>query len=450
MGQGGEISLVNGTSYAWQLTYQHHYQMNAWTFPSTIAAQTVQTVYVEWDDHVGHKTKDDGGEATYTLVGTPYSFQIQARGVPYRHLQVQYVSLPTENNPPGEILDIGWVHDGTVPFVLAGQSGSFASSSMPVAWMQANFGSLGARTLRTLCIPGSHDAGMSTLGSHTVGVAPCNVLTQTTGIGGQLLQGSRYFDIRPVIAGATYQTGHYSSVEKTIDNKKLQFWVGGNGQAIADIVNDINAFTSTNKELVILNLSHDLNTDVGNANYRPFTQTEWNGLFQELLALNNRSVVTTADLTQVPINQLMGNGKAGVVLIVRPAGDDISLGSYANQGFYTDAQCPIFDSYSNTENLQTMISDQLQKMRTQRTSPTSPWFLLSWTLTQGTSDALTCASGGGVSIIDLADSANPRIYSDLYGSCTSRCYPNILYIDDVKSPNIAALAMAINAIAATS
>ena len=43
MGQGGKITLVNGTKYDWNNTYQHSYQMNAWSFPATIEAGSSAT-----------------------------------------------------------------------------------------------------------------------------------------------------------------------------------------------------------------------------------------------------------------------------------------------------------------------------------------------------------------------------------------------------------------------
>ena len=119
-------------------------------------------------------------------------------------------------------------------------------------------------------MPGSHDAGMSTLTSGTAMGTRANVITQTQSIGGQLNAGSRYFDIRPVISAGQYVTGHYGRIEQL----GVVTWQGGNGQSIDSIISEINAFTACNQELIILRLSHDLNTDVGNEGYRSFTQHE--------------------------------------------------------------------------------------------------------------------------------------------------------------------------------
>ena len=41
------------------------------------------------------------------------------------------------------------------------------------------------------------------------------------------------------------------------------------------IIQQLNEFTSNKRELIIINLSHSLNTDLGNTKYRSFTQEEY-------------------------------------------------------------------------------------------------------------------------------------------------------------------------------
>ena len=65
MGQGGFYTLVNATPYTWFKTHQHSYQMNAWSFPDTVAPYTAINVYVEFDEGTGKHTGDDGGEVDF-------------------------------------------------------------------------------------------------------------------------------------------------------------------------------------------------------------------------------------------------------------------------------------------------------------------------------------------------------------------------------------------------
>ena len=149
----------------------------------------------------------------------------------------------------------------------------------------------------------------------------CSKYTDTTPYARRsVASGSRYFDLRPVISGGVYKAGHYSYIDA------LNSWQGGNGQTIAEIIQQINAFTASNKELIILNLSHDYNTDAGNDPYRSFTQAEWDALFEQLAGLSNLWVApgdpTTVDLTTVKLNNFIGGGRAAVVVIVEPSGID--------------------------------------------------------------------------------------------------------------------------------
>ncbi|KAF8170736.1 PLC-like phosphodiesterase [Mycena galopus ATCC 62051] len=308
--------------------------------------------------------------------------------------------------------------------------------AQPVDWMQANIGLLGSRPLINICIPGSHDAGMSVINGGTAFSDAANTQTQTLSIGQQLTAGSRYFDIRPVITDGTYSTGHYSDVT-AIDS-----WQGSNGQSISDVISDINTFTSANNELVIINLSHAYDTDAGNSDYPIFTQDQWNALFAELTGINHLYVdanPTSVDLTKVTLSTFIGSSPA-VVVIVQPD-DTIDLGTYATQGFYQYSQLNAYNEYSDINTLSTMESDQLAKMAAQRTTPTSSYFLLSWTLTQDTLEVL----GLGDSILTLANEADSALYTALPPKLSANTYPNILYIDNFQNDGkIVGLAMTIN------
>ncbi|KAJ7607953.1 PLC-like phosphodiesterase [Roridomyces roridus] len=308
--------------------------------------------------------------------------------------------------------------------------------AQPTDWMQANIGLLGSRPLIHIAIPGSHDAGMSVIGAGTAFSDAANTQTQTLSINQQLVAGSRYFDIRPVISGGAYTTGHYSDVS-VIDS-----WQGSDGQSIADVISDINSFTATNDELVIINLSHAYDTDGDNSDYPIFTQAQWEALFTQLLGLNHRYVdpnPTTVDLTRVPLSTFIGSS-AAVLIIIQPD-SPVDLGSFASQGFYQYSQLNAYNEYADTNTLSTMESDQLSKMASQRGSPDQSYFLLSWTLTQ---DALETI-GLGDSILTLANSADPALYTALPPKLSANTYPNILYIDNFQNDGkIVDLAMTIN------
>ncbi|NMM50666.1 PI-PLC domain-containing protein [Marinigracilibium pacificum] len=299
-------------------------------------------------------------------------------------------------------------------------------------WMQDNISLLGNKRLADICITGSHDSGMykRTVGG-TFGALDCNTLTQKYGVADQLQYGARYFDIRPCIAtGGSYYTGHYSETGG--------LWLGANGESITDIISDINIFTESSDELIILNLSHAKNTNDG---YRDLNQSEWDALF-EILKVNLKCLFSIpGDLPDLVMNQTLntfiGNGSAAVVVIVEANG--IDLGSYANQGFYPYESLNAINKYSNTDSLGKMISDQVEKMNLYA----NDYFLLSWTLTQDAKDAVLCKTGLADSIIDLAKKAAKGL-PKLMPYVTANNKPNILYMDNIGYRDYVSVVMEIN------
>ncbi|WP_347900743.1 hypothetical protein [Pseudomonas purpurea] len=332
----------------------------------------------------------------------------------------------------GSTLSIGWVHDRYVNFVLAGVQGNYTGTNLDAPnWMKNNLGLLKGKKLKEICIAGSHDSGMSARGTGTAGAFDCNTLTQSRDVGHQLKLGVRYFDIRPVISSGGFYTGHYGKVGSS--------WQGANGQSIQSIISDVNAFAGSHNELVVLNFSHSLNTDVGNSSYRPFDQSEWNRLFNSLDGLGNLYVADKdSDLTDFELGRFV-DGRAAVLVIVEEGG--IDFGGRLGKGFYKYNSFNVYNKYSDTNDLNTMVEDQVKKMRE---SSDRQYFLLSWTLTQDGVQAATCALGTAYSIIDLAKIASGVLADRLYPKISPTSYPNIIYVDNVDRSDAAAMAMAVN------
>ncbi|MCG7534093.1 hypothetical protein [Pseudoalteromonas sp. OOF1S-7] len=306
-------------------------------------------------------------------------------------------------------------------------------------WMQDSLTLTGNRKLIDICITGSHDSGMSIVQHGTIGSNACNTQTQTYNIGQQLAFGARYFDIRPVIGSGDYYTGHYSKISIPVHGPSMQ---GSRGQLIEHIVDEINAFTAQHAELVILNLSHDMDTDSGNENYPSFTQAQWNGLFETLAQLQALYVTSpNQNFCESTLNSLIGDGKAKVIVIVEP--DNVNLGPYLGKGFYPNANFKVYNEYADTSDFTKMANDQFAKMETVRGQ--SEYFLLSWTLTQGTEEVLACLLPGDPnSIRKAADQANAQLASQIAQHTTPKLYPNILYTDNIIDDTCAQIAVSIN------
>ncbi|PSR99062.1 hypothetical protein PHLCEN_2v4219 [Hermanssonia centrifuga] len=438
----GTLVVINQTPYTWEQTYVHSYQMNEWTFPQSIPPGETANIAVGFATGTGVTVSDDGGEVTFTFLDgfdNPWSFQLQARA-PSDNLNIQaYMqTLSAANNPQGSTIPLGFLTtglfgSGSSVFILSQFDDSpFYTNNPPTAWMQSMVSYLGFLTLRNICMPGSHDAGMSSIDGSTAGVTNSDAITQTNSIGGQLAFGSRYFDIRPVISSGIFKTGHYSQESTGI-------WAGANGQTMSSLIGEINAFTGDNAELIILNLSHDLNTDSG---YVSFTSSDWTNLFQQMLEIEHLFVApnpTTVDLSTMRLEQFIGNGEAAVVVVVQSSVGESTIGSYASSGFYPYGAFDVYNSYINTDNANTMMNDQFTKLAQQRQSPDDPLFLLSWILEQSVADIV-----GSDSILDLALTAYPMLFAELFNYATQNSYPNILYIDNIHNADVTALALAVN------
>ena len=406
-------------------------------------------MYLEWGQYLGHDPTRDKGDLTYTLAGTEHNFQVEARAISSFQLSVCLGGISTWNNRQGETIDLSWVDRSTqyprfngVYFILSGTGHDFVSSStrpLTVSWMQASLEMIGKRPLRHVCMPGSHDSGISVINGGTLFGDARSSQTQANSIADQLALGIRFFDIRPVIAGGGFYTGHYGNLPGL-------GWQGVNGQSIRQIIQQMNAFTASNKELLILSISHDFNTDAGR-HYRGFNQEEWDRFLQELSGLDSLflSPQGTPDLTLLTMNQLIGNKQAAVIVVIFIDRSHLTLGNFTGRGFYYDSQFPFYDNYANSNDPKVLMEDQLRKLHLERNHPDKPLFSLDWTLTQRTLQDVTI----GPSVLEMASFMDPRLVTNVIPSCSAKTFPNILSIDKADNATSIAVATAINALFAS-
>lgn len=338
------------------------------------------------------------------------------------------------------------------------------------SWMEENLFILGTKKLKEICIPGSHDSGMSIL-------AGCNnnlitkevVLTQSFSIFQQLLFGIRYFDIRPVIFNGIYYTGHFYFINGVM--------YGGVGETIDEIIDSTNRYTKIYNELVIFNISHGYNIDESRSS---LNQNEWDKLFSILCNINYLyHDEESVNLTEINLNKYIlknENPQSSVIIIIRDRlapvnshnGLPVSINpQYLGKGFFYGVELsyvendkikgkvtyelpkqinfPIYDNWSDTEDLSYLKIDQLNKLRNHN----KKYFLLSWTLSLTSIEKNNLKDIASItnSILNYANLTNQMlnnfveyIQSDEFQDC----YPNIIQIDKVDSDNITKIAMEIN------
>ncbi len=306
--------------------------------------------------------------------------------------------------------------------------------------MQDNLATLGDLEIGTLCIPGSHNSGVSVSQSETFFSLASATKTQTLSIEEQLHLGVRYFDVRPCLLAGKFYTGHYS-------NLPVVGWQGANSESIGSIIETLNKYTAHHRELIIVNLSHAFN--VNSRNFTGLSQEEWNLLFENMFVAPKGDV----DLSALRLRDYIGNNKSAVVFVVdaSESKESIDLEEYAGRGIYPVKSLNLFDRYSETNDIVKMAKDQVSKMR----ANSSSYFLLSWTLTQNTCDVLSsvfnrafCRKKDSHSVLSLAAKANAILSQMLLDLSTAKSHPNVISVDNVtESLNLHSLVMKINSIA---
>jgi hypothetical protein len=127
----------------------------------------------EYDQNVGSPV-DDKGEVYYRVKGTDKTFSILFRTNydnkgPFKNPYLSYLNysnLATKDAQNGLIFEIPFDENGLAAgdsWTLTGNEnyGYWSSYSPPVAWMTSIMDIIGGRKLKHVCMPGSHDAGMS-------------------------------------------------------------------------------------------------------------------------------------------------------------------------------------------------------------------------------------------------------------------------------------------------
>lgn len=290
------------------------------------------------------------------------------------------------------------------------------------------------RKLSQIALPASHDSGMNGDDIHgcSAGGRWCNTQTQWEDIGGQLSLGARYFDIRPMIdtgdiGSEDWTTGHAAKVGTDITG-------GCRGESKSSIINSLNAFFADGKhakELVILKVAHCM-TPPGNG-YATCTADQRSAMAHDLASQLDHVVKGDLNLNDMTLQEILHEGN--IILVVQGA-RDLAEGIF-QWGYGSDGDYYVYDSYSNTEEFSTMKNDQIDKLLELGNHAGHNHyngFLLSWTLTLSTGDAIDCPLGSPPDILDMAVKAQPKIYMYMNelveeGKITKTLFPNLLYVD---------------------
>ncbi|KAL1839526.1 hypothetical protein VTJ49DRAFT_1428 [Mycothermus thermophilus] len=318
--------------------------------------------------------EDSAGEAYYRIKGTDKTFHVQADyvlrpGWWEQRAMIDYSNLETHGVRKGSLIDIGWAefsNNQPLQWVLTGSEkyGYWSSHNPPVAWMHAILDAMGDRKLKYIACPA----------------------TQWLDFYGQLVRGSRWFDVRPCLGnGGKHMLGHYSVDRATP--------AGGNGLSVDEMIEQINRQVASSfmdeypGELVILDVNNEAGFYTDRAGTPRLTEAQWRPIMNKIQDGIKKPCKGFGErrLDQIPLNEFMGDGKGCVLTVVRSIP---GVERDSDKGFYLASQLPQANDYSNTDDYNHMRENQMAKLKLKRRlgpegdpNTQDEFFVLSWTMT---------------------------------------------------------------------
>ena len=251
---------------------------------------------------------------------------------------------------------------------------------------------LGTKTMRQICLPGSHDAGTFNINGSSnrilysdganrekdlLNVVPVFAVakfakTQEKTMLEQLKSGIRYFDLRPYFKG----TGDTIYAHHTLV-----------GESFKVMLDDMRTFlNSTNGELVVIKLSAFNNFYKSNAsNPGEVTFDQSHAVLGEMINrylgnyIYRKDWAASTRFVDLTYNEIINNNRSSKVIVLYGYNCDSKAELRSKYGFFTVNDVDIYDDYSNTTYEDRMKLDQQRKMKDQTSS--NKFNLLSWTLT---------------------------------------------------------------------
>lgn len=275
---------------------------------------------------------------------------------------------------------------------------AFVEPDFPVEktanWMQDLIAEYPSKniTLKDICVPRAHDAGMYEVNDCFAGNA-CNTQTQHLSMNNMLEAGVRMFDVRP-----TYKNGVFWTYHKTQCGG-----FGCDGVLLADLLTDTKNYLETHNELVVLDISQFCDISYNNADFLSFVNDKLGNLIYK------ETIPQTVDFINRPLSEILSesNVSGKVVLKMNHVTENKSLG-YFNYNYV-----PVVGSYANKYIFEEMKADQLTKFLAYDTSD-NILQRLNWTLTLNNTLAANCfEEDEAVSIQEISLEASEKLESTL-------------------------------------
>lgn len=273
-------------------------------------------------------------------------------------------------------------------------------------------------SLRDICIPGSHDAGMFLVQDCSVGANSCNTQTQYLDFKNQLEGGIRIFDVRPIFFKNRYYTQHATDCDG----------LGCKGDRMENIIAQTKTFLDNHAEVVIFQMGHFCKMNGNDEAFIDFLETQ---LGDRIYRDSDPSV----PLIEKSLRDILPTDlKTGKIILMFENGFANTPENRA-AGYFSLDVMPSEGGWSNKNNFAELKADQLARYNA--FNPASGrLFSFSWQMTQDAAQAVNCAlRPNGYSIQKMAKETNdnlPIVVDSLIanGSLSSTKFPNIIWTDD--------------------
>ena len=234
-------------------------------------------------------------------------------------------------------------------------------------------------TLKDICLPRAHDAGMYEVNNCFAGNA-CNTQTQELSMKNMLESGVRVFDVRP-----TFHDGEFWTYHKTQCGG-----FGCDGVKLGELLDDTKKYLETHNELVILEISKFCEISDDDVAFLNLVNSKLGNLIYK------ESALPISDFINKPLSEILDESAVSgkVILQMNAVTENKSLGYFDNGYILVDG------SYANEYIFAEMKSDQLEKLSAYNSEDNS-LFKLSWTVTLNNELGAYCFEENPTSIKDL-------------------------------------------------
>ncbi|KAH6612321.1 PLC-like phosphodiesterase [Chaetomium sp. MPI-SDFR-AT-0129] len=437
------VTVVNLTPHRFHLDSTHAYQMNTFDFGDVPQGRARQNA-IQYRGTID--TGDDAGEAYYIVDGTSKTFALRIKS--YTSGDRRRVMLDLSGMELGQREYVFPGGETAVSLVITGSDKYGFQASLrhgTGGWMHELYDVIRDRPLRHLIVPGSHDAGMSTISDEITSIgSAANTQTQGVNIYDQLRAGSRWFDLR---IASVHENGDAATVRGFwalhVNDETASLAIGNTGESLDDIIANINQFMAENPgEVIFLPLRYL----VGRYQFPDNGPIYWdagltNTFFAKLRGLNNRcaNLDTSGGFQNQPASYFLdrNDGHGCVLPLLNTQHLDASAGvphDAPGDGIYDLGLAfpTLVDHWSNMMQASDMAPDQIAAWRSGTgtrgadgsSSDSSNFLIAQWIVTP---DALASTA---YTLQNFAlEPTNPSLYSAGVNGIDPEHWPNVVLLD---------------------